>query len=394
MNLVHLTASRFFGGPERQMLALGRALPQNYRSSYLAFREDGFGADFVGNVREAGFPADSLDHDTPHFRKTIGEIADRLRATRADVLVTHGYKSNLLGRPAARRVGIPIVSVARGWTGENRKIRVYDAVDGYHLRYMDRVVCVSEGHARTVAETGLPSGRMRIIRNAARLEAFDRETDPVHRDILHGFFPDGIAPGQRVAIAAGRLSPEKGFHLLVEAAATVARTDPDARFVLFGCGGEEARLRRAIVDAGLARTFVLGGFRSDLDRLLPWGDLLVLPSFVEGLPNVVLEASAAGIPSVATRVGGTAEVLVDGETGYLIEPGDVPMLADRLSRLLADGDLRSRMGRAARERVRQQFTFAGQAAAWTAMLDEVVGDRTRSAARGRVTSARESSRWK
>ena len=373
MNLVHLTASRFFGGPERQMLTLGKSLPPDYRSSYLAFREDGFGEDFVRNVRGAGMPADSLVYDTPHFRRTIHEITRRLRDTRADVLITHGYKSNLLGRPAARRAGIPIVSVARGWTGESRRIRAYDAVDGYHLRYMDRVVCVSEGHARVVAETGLPSARMRVIRNAARIEAFDRDPDPAYRDILHAFFPDGIRPEHTVVIAAGRLSPEKGFHLLIESAKSIAAENPDARFVLFGCGGEETRLRASIADAGLTDTFVMGGFRSDLDRLLPWGDLLVLPSFVEGLPNVVLEASAAGIPSVATRVGGTAEVLADGETGFLVEPGDVPMLAERLSRLIADADLRRRMGLAARERVSSRFTFAGQAEAWREMLDEVAG---------------------
>lgn len=373
MNLVHLTASRFFGGPERQMLSLGKALPEDYSSLYLAFREDGFSDDFVRNVRAAGLVADSLVHDTPHFRKTIHEITRRLRDANADVLITHGYKSNLLGRPAARRAGIPIISVARGWTGESRKIRVYDAVDGYHLRYMDRVVCVSEGHARVVAGTGLPAEQMRIIRNAARLEAFERAPDPAYRDTLHGFFPGGIRPENTVVIAAGRLSPEKGFHLLIESAAEIVAGDANVRFVLFGCGGEEARLKQMIADAGLERAFVMGGFRSDLDRLLPWGDLLVLPSFVEGLPNVVLEASAAGIPSVATRVGGTAEVLADGVTGFLVEAGDVPALTDRLTRLIDDAGLRKRMGVAASERVRSQFTFAGQAAAWQTMLEEVVG---------------------
>jgi glycosyltransferase involved in cell wall biosynthesis len=118
--------------------------------------------------------------------------------------------------------------------------------------------------------------------------------------------------------AAGRLSPEKGFEVLVQAAEHVLRDNPTAGFVLFGEGPERTSLQQRINAAGLGQNFILASFRADLDRFLPHFDLLVLPSYTEGLPNVVLEGFAAGVPVVATAVGGTPEVVEEGVSGYLV----------------------------------------------------------------------------
>ena len=119
----------------------------------------------------------------------------------------------------------------------------------------------------------------------------------------------------------GRLSPEKGFDLLVEAAALVVREHPRVGFLLCGDGPERPALARRIAEHGLEGKFVLAGFRTDLERLLPAWDLAVLSSHTEGLPVAVLEALAAGVPVVATAVGGTPEVVEDGVSGYLVPPG-------------------------------------------------------------------------
>jgi len=95
-------------------------------------------------------------------------------------------------------------------------------------------------------------------------------------------------------------------------------------------------LQRQIDEADLNGLFILPGFRGDLDQLMPSADVFVLPSFTEGLPNVVLEASAAGVPVVATAVGGTPEVVADGSTGFLVPPNDPVRLAERIGQLLAD----------------------------------------------------------
>src|SRR5205823_2245703 len=115
---------------------------------------------------------------------------------------------------------------------------------------------------------------------------------------------------------------EKGFGVLVEAAAGALRGDPAAGVVLFGEGVLRSDLERRVRELGLAGRFVMPGFRTDLDTLFPAADVVALPSFTEGLPNVALEAGAAGVPVVATAVGGTPEVVADGETGFLVPPGE------------------------------------------------------------------------
>ena len=367
MRIVHLTASTFFGGPERQMIGLARAMPPECQSSFLSFSEGGRAQEFIKHVRWNGFPGDSLKRDTPNLPAATWELTMRLRDARADVVLCHGYKSNLIGRLAAHVLDIPAVAVSRGWTGENRKVKVYETADRLHLRYMDRVVCVSAGQARKVRFAGVPPGRTVIIRNAARI-ADGPEPSVERRDQLQEFF---YKPGERIVLGAGRLSPEKGVPVLIVAAKQVIEADPGARFVVFGEGTMQPALQRQIDDADLNGLFVLPGFRSDLDQLMPCADLFVLPSFTEGLPNVVLEASAAGVPVVATAVGGTPEVVADGKTGLLVPPGDPLRLAQAIVSLLLDPEKRRRMGNAGREYVRSRFTFEAQAAAYLRLFEEM-----------------------
>ena len=382
MRIVHLTASALLGGPERQMLGLAAALPAEFVSTFLSFSEGGRCRPFLAAARTAGFDAAELRNDTPRLWSAVRELTAFLRGNRADVLVTHGYKSNLLGRPAARQAGVPIVSVSRGWTSENVKVRCYEALDRLHLRFMDRVVCVSAGQARKALEAGVRADRVRVIRNGARLSAF-ADPDPAGRARLRQLAgSDGP-----VLLAAGRLSPEKGFRLLVEAAGFVRRAVPAARFVVCGEGAERVSLERQIRRLGLTDVVRLVGHRSDLDALLSWTDVVVLPSYTEGLPNVVLEAAAAGVPVVATAVGGTPEVVVDGQTGYLVPSGNAAGLADRIIDLLRHPDRAAAFGQAARRRMRDHFSFDVQARAYQTLFAELVPPRTCTADRTEVACA-------
>jgi glycosyltransferase involved in cell wall biosynthesis len=145
------------------------------------------------------------------------------------------------------------------------------------------------------------------------------------------------------------------------AAALVRRRDPSVGFVVFGDGPCRPRVARRAAAGGLGGSFVLAGFRADLDQFLPFFDLFVLPSFTEGLPNVVLESFAAGVPVVATSVGGTPEVVEDGASGYLVPSGDPTALAERMLQALADEDRLRDMGLHGRQAVVERFTFTAQA---------------------------------
>lgn len=367
INVVHLTASTFFGGPERQMLGLARALPRNHQSVFLSFAEGGRCQPFVETARRQGFEAQALGHDTPHLWAAATELADHLRQQKADVLCCHGYKANLLGWIAARRARTPVVAVSRGWTGETRKVRLYEALDRFTYRFMDRVVCVSKGQAVRARHLGIPEERLTVIPNAIHADRFT-DPDPADRQRLQAFFPQ---PPSRIVCAAGRLSPEKGFDVLILAAKRIVAQDPCIGFILFGDGFLRAELTRRLEREGLTQNFVMPGFREDLDRFLPFVDLLVLPSYTEGLPNVVLEACAAGVPVVATAVGGTPEVVQDGINGYLVPSGEPGMLARRILDVLTSEETRWTLGLQGKARVASQFSFAAQSALYQRLFAEL-----------------------
>ena len=370
MRVAHLTASTFYGGPERQMLGLAHALTAaGVESVFLSFAEKGRCRSFLGRARHAGFEAVALEHDTPWLRAAARDLTNQLTRLCPDVLFCHGYKANLLGRVAARRQHIPVVAVSRGWTRENWKVRVYEALDRWHLRRMDRVVAVSAAQAAKVRVCGVPSERVRVIHNAIDPERF-AGPDPTYRAKLLRYFRQRRT---RIVGAAGRLSPEKGFDVLVAAAAKVVSEDDTVGFLLFGEGPCKAGLVKQINAAGLSRSLVLSGFRADLDRFFPFLDLLVLPSYTEGLPNVVLEAFASGVPVVATAVGGTPEVVEDGVSGYLTPPGDAAALAGRiLDALSSEQNLRD-LGLRGRQSVLEHFTFERQAQRYLELLTELTG---------------------
>jgi glycosyltransferase involved in cell wall biosynthesis len=367
MRLVHLTASPFFGGPERQMLGMARALPADYDVTFLTFGENGRCEPFLAEVRRQGFTGLRLTHDTPQLLGARRELTGLLRDLKADLLLCHGYKADLVGRPAARRAGLPVWAVARGWTGQDFRVRCYDRLDRLLLARMDLVVAVSDGMAAAVRAAGVPASKIRVIRNSARADAF-RDPDPVHRRAMEAMF---AKPGERIVMSANRLTPDKGTHVLIDAIPAVVRRDPGVRFLICGDGASRPDLERQVRDAGLQGFVVFAGFRKDLDAWMPNADVLALPSFNEGLPNVVLEACACGVPCVATAVFGTPEVLHDGVNGYLVPAGDPAAMADRIGRLLADGELRRQMGAEGRELVREQFTFAAQARGYVALFAEM-----------------------
>jgi glycosyltransferase involved in cell wall biosynthesis len=231
-------------------------------------------------------------------------------------------------------------------------------------------VCVSEAQAARVRRAGVGTDRIRVIYNAIDPTRF-QEPDSRYRAKLLRYFRQ---PRTHLIGAAGRLSPEKGFDVLVRAAERVLREQPSTGFVLFGEGPERASLQKQINAAGLGQSFVLAGFRADLDRFLPHFDLLVLPSYTEGMPNVVLEAFAAGVPVVATAVGGTPEIIEDGISGYLVPSGDDKTMAEHIGQALANADDLPDMGRKGRLYVQEKFGFATQAELYRDLFEQLSPD--------------------
>jgi Glycosyltransferase len=161
----------------------------------------------------------------------------------------------------------------------------------------------------------------------------------------------------KIVLYAGTFSRTKGVEHLVRALPQIVRRHPDVKLVLVGSGPLEPRLRGLAERLGVTDSVVFVGRRShdQMPRLLAAADVFVLPSLNEGLPRVILEAMATGLPVVATSVGGVPELVVDGGTGLLVEPGDEEALADAVCRVLADPELAMAWGRAGREVAQREY---------------------------------------
>lgn len=364
MTLMHLTSSRFFGGPERQMLGLSQELNGRVETIFVSFSEDGLNQSFLRKVSDAGFCGIGLQSDTPFLIAAYREIASLIRRHSIDVLICHGYKASLIGWFVARRSKIPAIAVSRGWTYENWRVRLYEKLDRWMLRRMNKVICVSQAQADMVAASGVRPECIEVIHNSISPARF-QDRDPAYRTKLLDFFLSSARPQIKYVVgAAGRLSPEKGFDLLIEAAKQVLENRDDIGFIVFGDGEMLDSLHERIQALGIKELFVLAGFTDELDRFIPHLDLFVQSSHTEGLPNVLLEAGAAGIPVVATCVGGTAEVIIDEQTGLAVPPNNSRAIADGICRLVSNECLRATIAEQLRAHVAMSFTFATQAAAY------------------------------
>lgn len=361
--VLHLVASPFVGGPERQMIGLARALDGQERSVFLGFPE---GQELHRRLQGDGFESHLVGNTGRSIRRSVAEVARWLQTIEPDVLVTHGYKPDLIGLLAARKAGVPHIAVSHGWTGATLKVRINEAIDKLVMRGARRVVAVSHRQGRRLTAAGVPGDRVVVIQNAvdpARFPARDAAT----RREMESLFP---APPRHLVMAAGRLSPEKGFDDLVRAARIVTDRLPGVGFLLVGAGPLRPALERAVSEAGIEERFAFAGFRGDVDRLMACADLFVQSSHTEGLPNVVLEAGACAVPIVATDVGGTSEVVEDDRQGRLVPPHRPDELAQAIVEVLSDPATARRLGQAARQRISREFTFAASAAKFRDLLGE------------------------
>ncbi|MBN2055037.1 glycosyltransferase [bacterium] len=295
------------------------------------------------DVRRLGVPVTLVRFRSRLDPRGLLALACWLRRERIDIMHSHMYRANTSGTIAAMLSRAPRIIThmhnVDSWDTV-RQIRM----DRRLNRFRDRVIAVSSAVATNLEKvTGLDRARIEVIHNGVDLDAFQPGAPPPGlREAL------GVPGGGVVVGMVARLVRQKAPELFVEAARRiVAAGDDRTCFLLIGGGPMEDELHRQIAGAGLEKRFFMAGERHDIPALLRCLDLFVLPSHKEGFSNAILEAGATGLPVVATAVGGNAEVIVDGENGYLVAPGDIEMLADRLRALLADPGLRAAMaGRA------------------------------------------------
>lgn len=237
-------------------------------------------------------------------------------------------------------------------------------------RQADAFVSISQGIRDELDGAGVPAGKIWDISNGVDLERF-APAEPAARAALRRAL--GLPEGP-LAIYAGRLEHEKGVDVLLAAWPGVLRELPDARLLILGAGGRRAALELQARDARIAESVIFAGGATDVAAYLRAADAFVLPSRTEGLPMALLEAMACGLPSVATAVGGSAQVIADGANGALVPSEDPTALAAGIARALAPGR-REAWGMAARRHVAASYSLDAVADRFIQMYEGLLAAR-------------------
>jgi glycosyltransferase involved in cell wall biosynthesis len=356
MRVFYLIDSLNVGGTESQMAATALHLHRvGHEVTVGCLRAEGPLLDLLlkAGVPVVEFPKKKTLLSANGVRQLLRMIVFILRK-RFQVAHTHDLWANLLGVPAAKLAGTPIVVSSRRYLVD---LEWYSPLRNNAMRIIYRLstyVVVNSEPVRDLllARDGLCPEKIRVIRNAVDTQRF-----VVARRDRKELLP-GIAEGAKlIAVVANMYSAVKGHHRLIAAACTVCRLHPEAVFLLIGDGTERSKLEQQVAQAELSMNFIFLGCRKDIPEILACCNLSVLPSEAEGLPNAVLEAMAAGLPVVATRVGGIPEVIEDDISGLLVSSQDTQALASAILRILEDPELAARLAQAGQKRMRSHFGF-------------------------------------
>ena len=310
---MHLIATNFYGGPEKQIVEhLRRLNSALYQGILASFLEGGNPNETLKQAEIAGLKNFGIPMASRFDIRALWKLIQLLRHEKIDLLCTHGYKSTVMGWWAGRKVGIPVVAFSRGYTAENPKVAFYEWLDRRFLKRVNGIIFVSEGQRKRLESFGIIGRRSWVVRNAV---AADSSRNPLNGDLRREVLERlGIPSSVEMVVSAGRLSPEKGHRFLVEAIGMLRGSGNNTHFVFCGDGPCQKELEKQSIELEISGICHFVGFRRDLKEIFQAMDLLVLPSLTEGLPNVVLEAFACAKPVVATDVGGVPEIVEDGRS--------------------------------------------------------------------------------
>lgn len=369
--ILHLRASNFVGGPEKQILAYASYdFGDQIESCIASFWGDQEGRELLRVAANRGIPTFALPASS--VIGSLRALVHEIRNSNVRLICAHGYKPSVIAAIASRLTNIPYLCFLRGWTRENRKVALYEAVERLCARTADRVVCLSRTQA-SEAKGWVDESRVRVVVNAANRRDYKPEQrNELKREICALAAFD---PSRPLVVAAGRLSPEKGMANLIPAAKRMQGTNPEIQFAIFGDGVERQRLQELVSSLGLDRSLHFVGHRTDFAELLAGADLLVNPSLTEQMPNVVLEAMSAGVPIVATAVGGVPE-LAQGGAIALVQPGDVDALSETITNLICTHSKCDLMVQNAWQCLREGFSLEKQAEQLKSLYSEFVGVRS------------------
>ena len=381
LRIVALMESAWVTGPAKNLIEFARrtATPgedaTRVELTLVTYGRGSGESTFVAAARSAGIPTFVLAERGPFDVAVIPQLKQVVTECRPDIIQSHNIKSHFLVRLTGLYRRYPWIAFNHGYTAVDLKDRLYSQLDRWSLRAASRVVAVCGSFGRRLAARGVDPARIRIQHNPASPFAV-----PPAGEISRAACALGVA-GEPVVLCVGRLSREKGHADLLQALALLRQTEgaPSFRLVLVGDGRERERLVRLAARLDLSGSVIFAGHQTNVRPYYAMATLLVLPSHTEGSPNVVLEALSAGLPVVATDVGGVPEILDHERTGLIVPPRHPAAMAAAIRRLLKDQALRGRLGRSGQAHVHAHFTVEAYVRALVALYEEVLSVRAAAA---------------
>lgn len=351
------------GGAEKQLTLLATGLPREQFDVHVAvLTHDG---PYHANLREGKIPVQLINKRWKvdpgayaRLRRVIGEL-------QPDIVHTWIFAANAYGRQAARAAGVRCVLAGERCIDRWKTWREL-AIDRYLARHTSRLLTNSSGVREFYVEQGLPNEKFEIIPNG--IGPFNAP-DPIERRALLeelGLPEDALLVG-----AVGRLWPQKRYKDLIWAAELLKAIRDDVHLLIIGDGPQRDRLVRYAEQVTVHDRVHFLGARNDVPRLLQHFDCMWLGSGYEGQSNSLMEAMSAAIPVVATDIAGNRDLVVHGESGFLVAVGDAAGFASQTNVLLEDRSLAQQVGQAAQQRMLQEFSIEQMVSRHAALYEQL-----------------------
>jgi len=358
------------GGPDKTILRSTQHIdPAQIRmaAAYIHPHGDAGMATLRKQARDWGCQMWEISESGPADLRTFRDLLRLCRSLRVTVWHSHDYKTNLMGLILRRWWPMKLVTTVHGWTRHTTRTKIYYHLDNWCLSSYDHVIAVSPKLFDHCRDHGVPEDRLSYIPNGIEPAEYERQ-----QTIADARQRLGIAPDRLVIGTVGRFSTEKSVDRAIRTLAQIRRTRPEAELHLIGDGPERDRLKALARELNVTDAVRFWGWQTPLQRFYETMDVLLLPSLTEGLPNVVLEAMAMGVPVAATCVGGVADLLDHGRCGVILNQ-DQQTWADRIEFLLASATRRAHFANLAKARIESHYTFAQRMARMRQLYQRVLG---------------------
>ena len=337
LRIVQLIAPSKIAGAERSTVSLCRGLSaRGHRVSLLVK----YSHNLLETARDEGVDASSMRFAGKLNLLAVSRLARWFRRNNVDIVATQLSTASLWGTLAARYIGVPSVATVRALNSKTCYV------------YADRIIAVSHAVKEHLVEQGVERGKIRVVYNGVDLQKF---VPPIDRNACKSALD--LPPQTLLVGVVAHLTAKKGHKWFLESVAPLFAQFPDLRVVFLGEGEERAHLQQQSRALGAENRVIFAGFHGDV---IPWMaamDALVLPPIAkEGFGRVLVEAGAMSIPVIGSDIGGINEVIVPGETGFLVAPGDEDALRNAINSLLEDANLREKMGACGRKRALSEFS--------------------------------------